>query len=236
MGADWGGAVSGAASGAAAGSSFGPIGTGIGAAVGGAMGMFGGKKKKKKPKAVSRFDKNQQQLNDDYIASLRGEGPFADLYNYDVDQANQVFDQKTGRPAYRAFEENVIPKITGQFRSNNLMNSSYTGQSLSRAGRDVQENLDALRADQNFRGQENAKGYKRDTIKDILDRTTFDYQDPSARAPSTIDRILDTVAEHGGQFMADYMKPSNNNNSSYVPPAPAGISGGRGYAVQYGGR
>jgi len=217
--ANLGGGLGGAATGASIGSSFGPIGTGVGAVVGGIAGLFGSKKKKRKPKPVSRFDPNQQKLNEDYIASLRGEGPFKDLYNYDTEQANQVFDQSTGRPAYRSFEENVIPRITGQFRGNNIQNSSYAGQSLARAGRDVQENLDALRSSQNFAGQQNAQQNRRLGIQDILNRQTFDYQSPEQRSPSTIDQILGSLAPSTGDYLSNLFKDKSQ---------PAGISGGNG--------
>ncbi len=207
MALNFGGGLSGAASGAAIGSSFGPVGTGVGAVVGGIGGLFGSKKKKKKPKPVSTLDPQQQGLYNDYVSSLRGGGPLKDLYNYDANQANQVFDQNTARPAYRGFQENIIPQITGQFRGNNLMNSSYTGEALGRAGRDVQENLDALRSQQNFAGQQNSQQSKQDALNKILNMQTFAYDRPQERTPSGIDQILGQVAPQAGQFFADFLKP-----------------------------
>ena len=202
---DLGSAGAGAVSGAYAGSTFGPIGTGVGALVGGVAGLFGSKKKKK-PKKRSTLDPQQQALYDDYVASIRGEGSFSDLYNFDADGYNDVFDKTVGRPAYRNFNENIVPQITGQFRSNNLMNSSYAGESLSRAGRDVQESLDAQRSANVFSGQQQAKQNKQGAIDKVLGTQTFAYDKPGAENPSTVDQILGSLAPEAGEWLVDYLK------------------------------
>ena len=157
MGLDWGSGASGAASGAAMGS-FGPWGTAAGAIFGGATGLFGGSggKKKKKAKKVSTFDETQQGIYQQYADALNGKGQYADMYNWNAEGANRNFDANVSRPAYRNFNENIIPGITGQYRSNNLMNSSYSGEALGRAGRNVQESLDAQRSNMHFQGEQNA--------------------------------------------------------------------------------
>jgi len=203
---DVGSGLSGAASGAATGSIFGPIGTGVGAVVGGIAGLFGSKKKKKKPKRMSTLDPQQQALYNDYVGSIRGEGPFSDLYNYDAEGANANFDQNVSRPAYRNFQENIIPGITGQFRGNNIQNSSYTGEALGRAGRNVQEGLDAQRSNMIFNGQQNAQQNKQNAIQNVMGTQTFAYSKPGAQSPSTIDQILGSLGTNSGQWLADYLK------------------------------
>ena len=199
-----GGAVSGAMSGASVGSLFGAPGAIVGGIAGGALGLFGGSKKKK-PKKMSTLDPQQQALYDDYIKGLRGEGQFADQYNFDAEGYNDVFDQTIGRPAYRNFEENIIPNITGQFRNKNLMNSSYAGESLSRTGRDVQESLDAQRSQNVFNGQQQANTNRQNGMNQILNMTTFDYAQPQEKT-STIDQILGSVGGMGGGGFADILK------------------------------
>jgi len=213
---DAGSAVSGAMSGAYVGSTFGPIGTGVGAVVGGVAGLFGSKKKKKKPKKRSTLDPQQQQLYQDYIDSISGTGPHSDLFNFNTEGYNNVFDQTIGRPAYRNFQENVIPGITGQFRSNNLMNSSYTGEALGRAGRDVQENLDALRSANVFQGQQQAQINKQNAMNSILGTQTFAYEKPSAQTPNVIDQVLGKVGPAAGEWFADYLR----KNSGISKPVP----------------
>lgn len=214
--ADWGSGLAGVASGAATGSMFGPIGTAGGAILGGVMGLFGGKKKKK-PKPVSTLDPQQQALYKQHMAGLRGEGQFADLYKYDVEGANANFDANVSRPAYRNFQENIIPGITGQFRSQNLMNSSYTGEALGRAGRNVQENLDAQRSNMIFNGQQQANQNKINGINSALDRQTMAYQKPGPQSPSTIDQILGSLGGDSGKWLADYFNKKPGISSSSAP-------------------
>jgi hypothetical protein len=193
--ADWGSGISGGASGAASGfAAGGPIGGVIGGVAGLFGGLFGGSKKKKKKK-ISTLDKNQQKINESQFQSLNGEGPWADLYNYDPEKANAVFDQTIGNPAYRNFQENVVPKITGSFRSNGLMNSSYAGDALSKAGRDVQESLNGQRTKYLYDTENAAKGSKQNAIENYQNRQTFAYDQaaPSGGGGFNIDSILQSI-------------------------------------------
>lgn len=214
MAADWGAGLSGAASGASIGSAAGPWGAAAGGVIGGAIGLFGGsggKKKKKKNKPISTLDPMQQKLYEQYISSLSGQGQFSDLYNWNARGANKNFDMNVSRPAYRNFNENIIPGITGQFRQNNLMNSSYAGEALGRAGRNVQENLDAQRSNMHFQGDQNAMAAKRNSINEILNLQTQAYLQPGSPQPNGIDSILGQLAPMGGSFLADYFKGGGSN-------------------------
>lgn len=199
---DVSGGVAGAASGAYAGSIFGPVGSAVGGIAGGLGGLFGGKKKAK-PKKVSTLDPQQQKLYAEYIASLRGEGPFSDLYNYNAEKANANFDANVSRPAYRNFNENVIPGITGQFRQGNLMNSSYSAGALGKAGRDVQESLDAQRSDYNYRGEQQAMQNRQNAINQILGMQTFAYMQPQESGGGPLDRIMGGFSKNAGKWAAD---------------------------------
>ena len=212
------GALSGAATGASIGSTFLPgIGTGVGAVVGGIAGLFGSKKKKK-PKRISTLDPQQQALYKDYIASIRGEGPMKDMYNFDAEGYNKVFDQTVGKQAYRNFNENVIPSITGQFRQNNLGTSSYTGEALSRAGRNVQENLDAQRSANIFQGQQQANVNKQNAMDKILNMQTFAYNQPGEQKKNVLDQILSGGAEGAGQWFSDFINKKSGNSASPASP------------------
>lgn len=217
-----GGAAGGAATGAALGSVVPGIGTAIGAGVGaltgGLFGLFGKKKKKGKPKKVSTLDPQQEKLYGDYQKSLYGEGPFGDLYNYNAEAANQNFDQNVAKPAQRQFQESTIPGITGQFRGNNLMNSTYAGESLSRAGRDVQENLDAQRSNMHYQGQQDVLNRKQGSIDKILNMQTFAYQKPGAQQPSYIDQVLNSAGPAVGQWFADYLTKKGSTPATTAQP------------------
>lgn len=208
--------ISGAASGAGVGSGFGLPGTIVGGVLGGLTGLFGGGRKKKKPKKISTLDPDQRKLYKEGMRGLYGQGQFADLYNYNADAANANFDANVSRPAYRNFQENIVPQITGQFRGNNLQNSSYMSDSLARSGRDVQESLDAARSDMMFRGQNEANLAKRNAIENNLNRETFAYQEPDYSANS-IDQILQGLAPVG----ADWLKNSFNRGGNTTPSTPS---------------
>lgn len=215
--ADWTGAATGALGGASTGASIGSIipgiGTGIGAGVGalagGVAGLFGGPKKKKKKK-ISSLDKRQQKLNTMEHDAILGQGPLADLFNYDPEQANAVFDKNISNPAYRKFKEELAPGITGQFRKQGLMDSSYAGNALSKTARDIQENLDAKRAEYLYGEQNNARTAKRSAIENLQNRQTFAY-DRSAGTGNNggfdINQVLKSITPQMTDQLAEYFKP-----------------------------
>lgn len=214
----WGNAAGGAASGAATGAMFGSvvpgIGTAVGAVAGGAAGffsgLFGGKKKQKKKNKYSTLDPRQEKLYAQQEAALNGQGEFADLYNFDPEAANANFEANVARPAYRNFNESVIPGITGQFRGANLQNSTYAGEGLARAGRDVQEGLNAARSNMIYQGTQQAKQNKMSAIENILNRSTFAYGPDDEQAPNGIDQILDSMGPAAGKWVENYFNSKQN--------------------------
>lgn len=196
------GAASGVLTGAGTGLSIGgPTGGVVGGITGLIGGLFGGGRKKKKKR--STLDKRQQQLNEQQYQSIIGEGPLADLYNYDPEQANAVFDQNISRPAYRNFQENIVPTITGQFRNEGLQNSSYAGQALSRAGRDVQEGLDAKRSQYLYGEQQDARTARRGAVENLQNRNTMAY-DYTGDSGNSIDRILKSIPTEAIDSLREY--------------------------------
>lgn len=213
--ADWTGAATGALGGASTGATIGSvipgIGTAIGAGVGGLIGgitsLFGGKKKKKKK--VSAFDKRQQDLNEKQHQAILGEGPLADLYNYDPEAANKVFDQNISNPAYRKFQEDVIPGITGQFRNNGLINSSYAGDAISKLARDVQENLNSQRTQYLYGEQKESQNAKRNAVDSLQNRQTFAYdKNSSGGGGFDINKVLGSITPDMIDQAKNYFNPS----------------------------
>lgn len=193
---NWGSGAQGAIQGGTTGFQVGgPPGAVIGAITGGAAGLFGGGKKKKK-KRLSTLDERQQRLNEQQHDSILGQGPLADLYNYDPQAANRVFDLETANPAYRNFKENLVPSVTGAFRKQGLMNSSYAGDALSKLARDVQEGLDAQRAKFLYAEQGDARTAKRNAIENLQNRQTFGYEQnaPEGQGGFDISKILGNIS------------------------------------------
>lgn len=208
--ADWTTGSTGALGGASTGASIGSIIPGVGTAIGGALGglvggiagLFGKKKKRK----ISAFDKKQQRLYDMQHESILGKGPLADLYNYDPEAANAVFDKTVANPAYRKFKEDLAPGITGQFRSQGLMNSSYAGDALAKTARDIQESLDAQRADYIYGEQNNARNAKRQAIENLQNRQTFAYDTSAGSRGFDINKILGSITPEMTDQLAEYFK------------------------------
>lgn len=220
---DFGSALGTAATGAATGSLFGAPGTIAGAGLGFVSGLFGSKKKKKKkPKPISTLDPQQQGLYDEYVNGLRGQGPMAGQYNFDANAANQNFDLNYSRPAYRNFRENIIPDITSQFRNRNTQNSSYAGQALARAGRDVQESLDAQRSNYLYQGEQNAFNRRQKGVENALGTTTFDYQTPAPQQKSGIDQILNSLGPAAGEWLKSRFSQMYSGTQPPTNPGPLG--------------
>lgn len=196
---DFGGAVGGAGSGAAIGAPFGAPGVAAGTVLGGLFGAFG--RKKRKPKKISTLDETQQGVYKDYNAGLNGQGKFADLFNFDADEATQNWQKMYADPAYQNFNENVIPGITSQFRGGGLANSSYLGGALTKAGADVQKNLDAHLSNMLYQGKQDSVNRRIDGINKILNMQTFAYQQPQQ---SSGDQVFGALMDAGGQAAGRY--------------------------------
>lgn len=204
--ADWTNAATGALGGVSTGLAIGgPVGGVAGGLIGGIAGLFGKKKKKNK---ISTFDKMQQGLNQNQHQAVLGQGPLADLYNYDPEAANAVFDQNVANPAYRKFQEELVPGITGQFRNQGLGQSSYAADAISKLARDVQENLNAKRGEYLYSEQNDARTAKRNAVNSLQDRQTFAYdKNPQNSGGFDIDRILSSITPQMIDQSRNYFNP-----------------------------
>ncbi len=200
---DLGGAASNAVSGTATGLGLAGV---PGAVAGGVLGLFGGllggRKKKKKR---STLDKRQQMINQQQQQGLMGQGPLADLYNYDPEKANAVFDKTVGRPAYRNFQENIVPGITGSFRKHGLEESGYVTDALGKAGRDVQEGLDAQRSQYLYGQESEAREAKRSAVENYQNRNTQERQD-RGEGGFDIASIIKSIPPEAVKGVIDYFK------------------------------
>ena len=147
------------------------------------------------PQKLSSLSPEQQQLFEQMAAALQGGGgPLADLYNFDPEQTRQQFTEQYAEPAYQQFQEEVIPGITGQFRGQNLQNSSYLGGGLAKAGSDVQSNLNSQLSKMLMEAQQGALGRKQGGLNNILNMQTFAYKD------SPLMSLLNSLAGGAGKM------------------------------------
>lgn len=182
--------IKGATGGAAAGSAIPFLGSAMGGILGGLGGLFGGKKRYKQQTTLTG---NQQQANKDQFGSFYNQGPFADLYNYNPEMANTVFDQTRFNPAMRNWNEGIVPKITGQFRGDNMMQSSYAGDALARSGRDLTETLEGQRNQYLYGLESEARSAKRKALEDYQNRSMFKYDTNPQQ--NTASQVVDALSD-----------------------------------------
>lgn len=133
--------------------------------------------KQLEPSQLSSLDPQQQKLYDSYQqAIMGGGGPLADIYGFDPEQIRDLYTQQYAEPAYQQFQEEVVPGITGQFRGQNLENSSYAAGAVGKAGRDVQSNLNAQLANMLYNAEQQSLQRKQGGINQLLNMQTFAYQ------------------------------------------------------------
>lgn len=164
-------------------------------------GVYNALSKKKKPKRRSTLDRNQQKLWDTYNQGVMGEGPLADMYNFNPQKASQNFQMNVANPAYQNFQEQIMPQITGSFRGRGLGNSSYAAQALGSAGRNVQNDLNAKMYDYLYNQEQSMADRKQNAMNNILGTQTFAYEKPQQ---SWFDSALEGGASKFGSRFGDY--------------------------------
>lgn len=230
MAYDWGAGATGAGTGAIYGAQLGSvvpgigtaIGAGAGALLGGLGGFFGGEKNKKPMSSISTFDPQQKQLYDQQMTALQGGGgPLADIYGqYNPELMKNYYQQAYAQPQYQEFQRNIVPTITGQFRGQNLQNSSYLGGALSRAGTDVQNNLNANMAQMLYQGQQSQLDRRSGALDRILNLQTQVHERPQ---PSIFDNLLNSLAGGAGDMLGEFLKNRKTPNPAMQTPQVAGV-------------
>lgn len=201
---DYGSGASGAVSGASTGAMIGgPWGAAAGGIIGGVGGLFGSGRKKK-GKKISNLDKNQQRVNQNQMDAFTGQGEYADLYGYNPEGANDVFDKTIANRAYRNLNEQGIPSVTGQFRNQGLMNSSYAGDAVAKLTRDVQESLDAQRTKYLYDRESEARNAKRQGIENFQNRENFSLNTGNPGGGFDINSVLSQISPEMIQGAKDW--------------------------------
>ena len=121
--------ASGASTGATIGSGFGPWGTLAGGIIGGAAGGILGRSRGKK----TTIQKQQQQLIDELLGSLKGEGPYSDLFA----ASQEDFEKGFAEPARARFRNVTAPQIQQQYIAGGQQRSTGLQDTLARAGVDM---------------------------------------------------------------------------------------------------
>lgn len=140
-------------------------------------GIFGGASNKE-----TKMQKTQRKLVDQLIASLGGEGPYADLYNKD----DAAFQKSFVDPAKSMFRNQIAPQIQQQYIASGQQRGTGLDDQLLRAGVELDQLLNSHLA--NF--QQGAQNRQQNTIGNILGS--------GAGAPNTPSTGQNAIAGLGG--------------------------------------
>ena len=127
--------------------------------------LFG---KKGKTKQISTLTPEQKQLMELINEGLTsGEGPFGDLFGgFNQEQ----FDEGIAKPAFKMFQEDVLPQIQEKFIAGNQVLGSGMRRGQLKAGVDLQDKLAQLM----YQAQQDQQKNKLAGINSILGTKAFE--------------------------------------------------------------
>jgi len=200
----WENAGKGASTGASIGGTIGSlipgvgtaIGTGVGGLIGGAAGGLLGRQNKQTP-----MQAKQQELIDQLLASLGGEGPYSNLFNVD----ENAFQKSYVEPMKQKFQSQIAPQIQQSYIASGQQRGTGLDDTLTRAGVDMDQLLNQYYAQM----QEGAMGRKANAMGGILQM--------GAGAPETPSMGEAAMQGLGGYLSSDaFSKDIGNIVSSFT--------------------
>jgi len=186
----------------------------IGAGASILSGLLGGRRH---AQSETKMQKTQRQLVDQLLSSLKGNGPYSDLFNMD----ENAFQKSFVEPAQARFRNQIAPQIQQQYIASGQQRGTGLDDQLLRAGVD----LDSLLNQQYYQSQMDAKSRQQNTINSILGS--------GSGAPNRTSIGQDVMGSLSGYLSspafanqtADIFKPKST--------APNYIPARRGYAQDY---
>jgi len=86
------------------------------------------------------IQKGQRKTIDEVLASLKGNGPYADLFRSD----QEGFQKSVVDPSIHRFNSQIAPQIQQQYIAGGMQNGTGMQDALTRAGVDLNSNIDQL--------------------------------------------------------------------------------------------
>jgi len=170
----------------------------------------------------TKTQRTQRKLVDQLLASLSGEGPFADLYNTDED----AFQKSFVDPATSMFRNRIAPQIQQQYIASGQQRGTGLDDQLLRAGVELDELLNSHLL--NF--QQGAQNRQQNTIGSILGM--------GAGAPNQPSMGQNALSGLGGYFGSESFGNAASSLFNPKPPvaqstAPNGLPPRKGYAPDW---
>lgn len=170
----------------------------------------------------TKMQRTQRKLVDRLLASLGGEGEFADLYNTD----ENAFQKSFVEPAKSMFRNQIAPQIQQQYIASGQQRGTGLDDQLLRAGVELDELLNSHLA--NF--QQGAYNRQQNTIGNILGM--------GAGAPSSPSMGQNALSGLGGYFGSESFGNTASNLFNPRPPmnqstAPPVVPPRKGFAPDW---
>lgn len=133
------------------------ISAGVSAAGSAAGGIFSKKKE-------TKTEKRRRELIDDLLASVKGNGPYSDMFN----TSEEAFNKSYVEPAKARFRNQIAPQIQQSYVYNGQQRGTGLDDTLTRAGVD----LDQMLNEQYLNYQQQGQNRKQSAINSILNTDT----------------------------------------------------------------
>lgn len=159
----------------------------------------------------TKMEKTKRKLVDQLLASLDGQGPYADLYNTDP----EAFQKSFVEPAQTMFRNQIAPQIQQQYIASGQQRGTGLDDTLTRAGVD----LDSMLNSYMYQSQQDALNRKHGTINSILNQGAGAQNTPST-GQNAMSALSGYLSSQGfADTTQDLFKTNNSSASSTAPNA-----------------
>jgi hypothetical protein len=153
----------------------------------------------------------QRETIDQILRSLKGQGPFSDLFN----TSNEAFQQSYVQPAKQLFESQIAPSIQQSFiaggpAGNARTSSTALQDSLARAGIDLDQMLNQQFAQFQQQGQNRQLG----ALQSILDQSPGALQQNQSRLSGGLEGLASFFGgPSGAEALSGLFRNRSGNNN-----------------------
>lgn len=129
----------------------------------------------------TKLQKSKRKLFDQMLASLNGDGPYSDLFNFD----EAMFKKSFTDPAINKFKNQISPQIQQQYIASGQQRGTGLEDTLTRAGVDMNSMLDQHL----YQAQQDAINRKSGAINGMLN-----MGDGAQNTPTTGQNLMSSLS------------------------------------------
>jgi len=161
----------------------------------------------------TKMQRTQRKLVDRLLASLSGEGDFADLFN----PSNEAFQKSFVEPAMSKFRNQIAPQIQQSYIASGQQRGTGLEDTLTRAGVD----LDSMLNQYYYQHMQDAQNRKANAINGILGA--------GAGAPNSTSGFQDVLSGLSGYLTSDNFSNMFKTSSSAPSSSPNAYAPRKGF-------